>query len=243
MLTPTSTASDRPAAVAAVLVLVASAAARGLVVELPSRTIEQRGVTVEFPAVTYRGPDGPVHDPVATAAAIASEALGARVDPERDRVVVTGHRVVLKDPTDRRRLLKLYRADTYDARRIARNLQRDLAFETYLRGLGLRVAAIDRDARLLERGVLRQERIDGTPLSRRYPRGYPAGANAAVDRMLAQIAAVDTGLMQITTRQSGLLMSNTVDCVHPEPVGVDVGACRGNIFLERGTGEPVLIDW
>ena len=212
-------------------------------VSLIARTLESDGVSVEFPAVTYRPPASTSGDPVEVCARIASDALGTTIDPGRDEMTVTEHRVVLRDPTDRGRLLKIYRPDHYDAERIAKYLQRDLGFERYLRGLGLRVAAIDRNPRLIERGVLRQERVDGTSLEKLYPYGYRAGANASVDRMLATIAPVDEALRRITSKQSGLLLSNTVDCYHEVPLGVDVGHCRGNVFVERGTGEAVLIDW
>jgi hypothetical protein len=212
-------------------------------VSLVARTLESAGVRVEFPAVTYRSPPSTSGDPLAACAGIASDALGATVDPARDEIAVTEHRVVLRDPTDRGRLLKIYRPDHYDAERIAKYLQRDLGFEQYLRGLGLRVAAIDRNPRLVERGVLRQERVDGSSLDKLYPYGYQAGANPSVDRMLAAIASVDDDLRRVTSKQSGLLLSNTVDCHHEVPLGVDVGHCRGNIFVERGTGEAVLIDW
>ncbi len=212
-------------------------------VSLIARTLDSDGVTVAFPAVTYRPPASTSGDPLDVCARIASDALGATVDPGRDKIAVTEHRVVLRDPTDRGRLLKIYRPDRYDAERIAKYLQRDLGFERYLRGLGLRVAAIDPDAHLVERGVLRQQRVDGTSLDSLYPYGYRAGANPSVDRMLATIAPVDEALRRITSKQSGLLLSNTVDCYHEVPLGVDVGHCRGNIFVERGTGEAVLIDW
>jgi hypothetical protein len=211
-------------------------------VELSARTLEHEGVSVDFPAVTY-DPPADADDPAAVCARVASDALGTAVDPVRDLVAVTTHRVVLHDPTDPRRLLKIYRPDRNDAERVAKYLQRDLALERFLRGIGVRVAAIDHAPRLLERGIERQERIDGTGLDALYPTGYPSGANPRVDAVLARIAAVDRGLIGVVSRQSGLLMSNAADCVHDVPLGVDVGFCRGNIMVERGTGEVVLIDW
>ena len=74
------------------------------------------------------------------------------------------------------------------------------------------MAAIDHSARLLERGIERQERIDGTGLDALFPEGYPTGANPRVDAALARIARVDRGLMGVVSRQSGLLMSNAADC-------------------------------
>ena len=211
-------------------------------VDLGARTIEEDGVVVAFPAVAYEAPDGS-GPPAVVAARAASAALGAAVDPDRDLVAVTPHRVVLKDPTDAGRILKVYRADRHDAGRVARYLQRDLGLETFLRDLGLRLATIDRAPRLLERGVIRQERVAGRPLDLFYPRGYPAGADPAVDRVLATIARVDVPLRGIVARQSGLFLANTADCVHEVPVGVDVGHCLGNLFRERATRDVVLIDW
>lgn len=52
--------------------------------------------------------------------------------------------------------------DRYDVDRVARYLQRNLGVERFLRDQGLRVAAIDRTARLVERCVMRQERVHGT---------------------------------------------------------------------------------
>ncbi len=161
----------------------------------------------------------------------------------RDLFALTAHRVVLRDPTDRGRLLKIYRPDQYDAERIAKYLQRDLGLEQFLRGLGLRVAAIDRAPRFIGRGIERQERIDGTGMDRLYPTGYPSGADPRIDQAIARIARVDRALMTIVSRQSGLLMRNAADCKNEAPLGIDVGFCRGNIMVERGTGDVVLVDW
>jgi hypothetical protein len=176
-------------------------------------------------------------------AAAASAALGAPVDPRRDLIAETEHRIVLRDPTDTARLLKLYRPDHYSALQIAKLLQRDLGLETYLTGLGLRLASIDRSPKLLEAGVLRQQRVDGTSLNDLHPHGYPAGTNPAVDRVLARIAPVDAALFSILSQQSGMLFTNTVDCWNERRIGVDLGHCYGNIFIERGSGAPVFVDW
>jgi len=229
--------------VACLVPLLAAAVAHAGPVKLIARTIDERGVAVAFPAITYAAPADAAGDPATVCARMASDALGTTVDPVRDRVAVTIHRVVLRDPTDAKRLLKIYRPDTYDAERVAKYLQRDLGLETFLRGLGIRMAAIDRAPRLLERGVERIERIDGTGLDVLYPNGYPAGANPAVDRVLARIASVDKPLVTIVSRQSGLLLSNVVDCKNEVTLGVDVGYCRGNIMVEKGTGDVVMIDW
>ncbi len=211
---------------------------------LIARAIERDGVTVPFPAVTYQPPSDGAGPVAVVCARAAAAALGTTVDPVRDLLAETIHRVVLRDPTDPKgQLLKMYRPDHYSPDRIAKLIQRDLGLEDFLRGLGLRLAAIDRTPRLLERGVLRQQRIDGTSLADLYPNGYARGDNPAVDRMLARIAPVDRPLLGIVSRQSGYLMSNTVDCKNDTPLGVDVGHCLGNIFLERGSGDPVLIDW
>ena len=223
--------------------LVAGVASAAAPVTRPARAIAHDGVTVDFPAVTYQPPASTDGKPAVVAARMASEALGTKVDPVRDLVAVTSHRVVLRDPTDPGKLLKIYRPDQYDADHVAKYLQRDLGFEAFLRGLGLRVATIDRNPALLRYGVLRVERIDGQGLDDLYPNGYPAGANPRVDAMLAKIAKVDRPLIGITSRQSGLFFTNTVDCRDEIPLGVDVGHCRGNIFIERTTGEPVLVDW
>lgn len=233
---------SRAIAVAASLVL-ATLAAAAEPVRLVARTLEHGGVTVAFPAVTYRAPAGTGGSPAAVCAAAASAALATPIDPRRDLIAETDHRVVLRDPTDPGRLLKVYRPDRYPPLQVARFLQRDLGLETYLTGLGLRLATIDRNPRLLEAGVLRQQRVLGTSLAELYPRGYPAGANPAVDRVLARIAPLDPALVSIVSRQSGLLFSNTVDCWKERPLGVDLGHCCGNIFIERGSGAPVFVDW
>jgi hypothetical protein len=225
------------------VMIVAAALADAAPTKLIGRTIEHDGVSVAFPAVTYDPPADAGGDPASVCAKMASAALGTTVDPVRDKVAVTTHRVVLRDPTDPKRLLKIYRPDRYDADHVAKYIQRDLGLETFLRSLGIRMASVDRSPRLLERGVERVERIDGTGLDDLYPHGYPAGANPAIDRVLAEIAKVDQALIGIVSRQSGLLLSNVVDCRNDVPVGVDVGYCRGNIMVEKGTGEVVLIDW
>jgi hypothetical protein len=40
-----------------------------------------------------------------------------------------------------------------------------------------------------------------------------------------------------------MLITNTVDCWHERRLGIDLGHCYGNIFIERGSGAPVFIDW
>ena len=231
----------RPASIAAMLVLAASALAAP--VRLIARTLDGDGVSVDFPAITYAPPADAGGDPAAVCARMASDALGATVDPVRDLVAVTTHRVVLRDPTDTGRILKIYRPDRYDAERIAKYLQRDLGLEQFLRGRGLRVAALDRAPRLIERGIERQERIDGTGLDVLYPDGYRTGTSPRIDAALARIASVDHGLMRVVSRQSGLLMSNAADCRNEVPLGVDVGFCRANVMVERRSGDVVLIDW
>jgi hypothetical protein len=212
-------------------------------VERPARTIERDGVAVAFPAVAY-GPPAPSDDPVAVVCArMATAAIGARVDPVRDRIAETEHRVIFRDPTDPAYLLKVYRPDRYPPEYVAKLLQRDLAVQALLAGLGLRVAAIDPAPRLLERGVERQRFVVGKGLDDLYPHGYQAGTNAAVDHMLDRIAAVDRPLRTIVSMQTGLLFTNTVDCHTDRPLGVDLGHCYANIFLETGSGEPIFVDW
>lgn len=231
----------RTGALAATLLVAASAF--GASVQLIARTLDHDGVSVDFPAVTYDAPAVASGDPADVCARLASDALGTAVDPARDLFALTTHRVVLRDPTDRARLLKIYRPDRYDPEHIAKYLQRDLGLERFLRGIGLRVAAIDRAPRFVGRGIERQERIDGTGLDQLYPTGYPPGTDPRIDQALARIARVDRGLMAVVSRQSGLLMSNAADCRKEAPLGVDVGFCRGNIMVERGTGDVVLVDW
>jgi len=231
----------RTASIVAVLVLAVPALAAP--VRLIARTLDSDGVSVDFPAITYAPPADSGGDPAAVCAGMASDALGATVDPVRDLIAVTTHRVVLRDPTDTRRLLKIYRPDRYDAERIAKYLQRDLGLEQFLRARGLRVATLDRTPRLVERGIERQERIDETGLDVLFPEGYRTGTNPRIDAALGRIASFDHGLMRVVSRQSGLLMSNAADCRNEVPLGVDVGFCRANIMVERGSGDVVLIDW
>lgn len=223
--------------------VVARLAGAAAPVELIARTLDQDGVRVAFPAVVYRPPaesGGPV---VARCATIASTTLGTAVDPTADLISETEHRVVLRDPTDPSRLLKLYRLDTYTPFQIARLMQHDLGLETYLAGLGLRVAAIDHDPRLIGAGILRAQRIRGRSLADVYPYGYKTGTNPAVDRVLARIAPLDPALRMIVSRQSGFFFTNTVDCYNERPLGIDLGHCYGNIFLEDSTGDPIFVDW
>lgn len=231
-----------PAVPPVATLLLATLAGAAEPIRLIARTLEKDGISVAFPAVTYR-PPATTEPAAVVCAAAAAAALGAHVDPRRDLVAETEHRVVLRDPTDAGRLLKVYRPDHYAPLQIAKLLQRDLGLETYLTGLGLRLATIDRSPRLLEAGVLRQQRIDGASLNDLYPRGYPAGANPAVDRVLARIAPVDAELFSIVSQQSGMLFTNTVDCWNERRIGVDLGHCYGNVFLERGSGAPVFVDW
>jgi hypothetical protein len=211
-------------------------------IRLIPRILEKDGISVAFPAVTYR-PPATTTPVAAVCAATASAALGTTVDPKRDLIAETEHRVVLRDPTDPARILKLYRPDRYAPLQAAKLLQRDLGLERYLANLGLRLAMIDRSPRLLDAGVIRQQRIDGTSLADLYPHGYTAGANPAVDRVLARIAPVEPALVTIVGQQSGMLITNTVDCWHERRLGIDLGHCYGNIFIERGSGAPVFIDW
>src|SRR5580765_1951173 len=96
-----------------------------------ARTIDADGVAVAFPAVTYRPPVDAGGDPAVVCARMASGALDTTVDPGRDRVAVTTHRCVFRDPTDPKRLLKIYRPDRYDADRVEKFIQRDLGLEGF----------------------------------------------------------------------------------------------------------------
>lgn len=232
-----------PCALAAGVLALAALAAAAETASRPARTLEDDGVVIAFPAVVYRSWSGAGDSPAATGAAIASAALGVPVDAERDLVAVTGHRVVLRDPDDSTHLLKVYRTDAYDPEQIAKLVQRELALEAFLTSQGLRVAAIDPTPRLVERGVIRQQRIDGVGLDERYPQGYRRGDDPAVDRVLARVAGFDRAVARIVSRESGLVFTNTVDCHTERPLGIDLGHCYGNIFLERGSGEPVFVDW
>jgi hypothetical protein len=208
-----------------------------------ARTIERDGVTVHFPAVSYE-PPAPSADPVTVVCArMASDAVGAAVDAERDLVAETEHRVVFRDPTDATRLLKLYRPDQYEPLRIAKLIQRDLGVQALLESLGLRVAAIDPTPRLIAHGVERQQFVAGKGLDAIYPQGYQMGTDPAVDRMLAAVTPVDHALRSIVSMQSGLLFTNTVDCHNDRPLGVDLGRCYGNIFIETTGGQPIFVDW
>lgn len=210
---------------------------------LPARTLERDGVTMTFPAVTYE-PPAPSGDPVTVVCArMATQAIGATVDPVRDRLAETEHRVVFRDPAAAGKVLKIYRPDHYDARYIAKLLQRDLGVQGLLQSLGLRIAAIDTDPRLIRHGVERQQFVSGKGLDELYPQGYRTGTNPEVDRMLARVAAVDKAVRSLVSMQSGLLFTNTVDCWNDRPLGVDLGHCYANVFIEAGSGQPIFVDW
>lgn len=232
-----------PVLVGAALATLAASVATAAPVHRPARTIDRDGLTVTFPAVTYQ-PPAPSDDPVAVVCArMAADAIGTMVDPQRDRIAETEHRVVFRDPRDGTWLLKVYRPDHYDPPYVAKLLQRDLGVQALLRSLGLRVAAIDPASRLLEHGVERQPFVAGKGLDDLYPQGYRTGTNAAVDRVLARVAAVDRPLRAIVSMQTGLLFTNTVDCHTDRPLGVDLGHCYANVFLETASGEPIFVDW
>ena len=234
-----------PSSYAVVLaaVVLASQARAAEIAHLPARTIDRDGVTVHFPAVTYQAP-APSGDPVTVVCArMASDAVGVAVEPKRDLIAETKHRVVFRDPRDARRLLKLYRPDHYEPVRVAKLIQRDLGVQTLLESLGLPVAAIDPAPRLIEHGVESQPFVAGQGLDDLYPQGYRTGTNPAVDRMLERVAAVDRPLRTIVSMQSGLVFTNTVDCHTDRPLGVDLGHCYANIFLETAGGQPIFVDW
>lgn len=211
-------------------------------IERAANTLERDGTTMIFPAVLYRPPaaTAPVAD---VCAQMASRALGVAVDPARDLLAETRNRVIFRDPTNERRVLKIYRPDRYDPVEVAKMIQRDLAVQTLLIAQGLRVAALDDDARLIERGVLRQAFVSGTGVDKAYPDGYRIGANPSIDRVLATVATIDGPLRAMVSIQTGLLFANTVDCRNERFLGVDLGHCYGNIVLENGTGTPIFVDW
>ena len=230
-------------AVAVMAILLAARIAVAQSVTLPGRTLERDGVTVTFPSVTYEQPAPSGQSVTVVCAGMASEAVGTTVDPVRDRLAETEHRVVFRDPADATRVLKLYRPDQYDARYIAKLLQRDLGVQSLLQRLGLRVAAIDPDPKLILHGVERQLFVRGKGLDDLYPQGYRTGTNPEVDRMLERVATVDKPLRTLVSMQSGLLFTNTVDCWNDRPLGVDLGHCYGNIFIEAGSDQPMFVDW
>jgi hypothetical protein len=227
---------------AAIAVSLAARVVAAEPVTLTGRTLERDGVTVTFPTVTYDPP--PANTPVTVVCArMASEAIGATVDPARDRLAETEHRVVFRDPSDATKILKLYRPDQYDPRYIAKLIQRDLGVQALLQSLGLPVAAIDPAPRLIVHGVERQPFIVGKGLDDLYPQGYRIGTNPAVDRILERVAAIDKPLRRLVSMQSGLLFTNTVDCYTDRALGVDLGHCYANIFIQTATGEPIFVDW
>jgi hypothetical protein len=228
------------ASLAVVLALAMPALAE--TVRRPARTVERSGVTVEFPEVTYTSPDLDGEPVAVVCARVASAALGVMVDPKRDLLAETDHRVVLDDPRDDTYVLKLYRPDTYGAERIARMMQRDLGVQALLQDRGLRVAALDETPDLVSRGILRQPRVAGRGLDKVYPQGYRPGTDPAIDRMLAVVAEIDAPLRGIVSLQTGLVFSNTVDCYHDRLLGVDLGHCYGNIFLDT-SNRPIFVDW
>jgi hypothetical protein len=230
-------------ALLAALLFALPAAGQGTVVELPGRSVERDGVVVGFPGVVYEPFSVAGSSTTQACARTASEALGNRVDAARDLIVESMHRVVFRDPGDAAHILKIYRPDRAAPIRIARLIQRELGVQALLRQRGIRVAAIDERPGLLRRGVLRQARVDGRGLDAIYPQGYRIGDHPGVDRVLARIAAVDAPLRSIVSMQTGLFFTNTVDCYTDRPVGVDLGHCYGNIFLETRTNEPVFVDW
>ena len=212
-------------------------------VTLPGKTLERDGVTVTFPTVIYDQP-APSGQPVTVVCArMASEAIGTTVDPARDRLAETEHRVVFRDPADATRVLKLYRPDKYDARYVAKLIQRDLGVQSLLQRLGLRVAAIDTDPKLILHGVERQLFVEGKGLDDLYPQGYRMGTNPEIDRMLERVASVDKPLRTLVSMQSGLLFTNTVDCTNDRVLGVDLGHCYANIFIQSGSRQPIFVDW
>jgi hypothetical protein len=225
-----------------VAVLLAARVVAAEPVTLPGRTLERDGVTVTFPTVTYDPP--PTSTPVtAVCARMASEAIGTTVDPARDRLAQTEHRVVFRDPSDATKILKLYRPDQYDPRYIAKLIQRDLGVQALLQSLGLPVAAIDPASRLIVHGVERQLFVVGKGLDDLYPQGYRIGTDPAVDRILERVAPIDKPLRSLVSMQSGLLFTNTVDCHTDLALGVDLGHCYANIFIQRATGAPIFVDW
>jgi hypothetical protein len=211
-------------------------------VRKPARTVERDGVSVAFPEVIYTSPDVGGEPVTVVCARVASAALGATVDPRRDLLAETDHRVVLDDPRDETHVLKLYRPDRYGADRIARMMQRDLGVQALLQDRGLRVAALDAAPDLVGRGILRQPRVAGRGLDKVYPQGYRPGTDPAIDRVLAIVAEIDAPLRGIVSSQTGLVFSNTVDCYQDRLLGVDLGHCYGNIFLDA-SNQPIFVDW
>jgi hypothetical protein len=220
-----------------------AATAQAEVVELASASVEDGGVRVDFPAVVYEpfALDG--RSAAEACARVASEVAGVRIDVERDLAAESTHRVLLRDPADPRRILKVYRPDRNAPGRIARLIQRELGVQGLLQARGVRIAALEASPAMIRRGVLRQRRIDGRGLHEVFPNGYRIGDHPAVDRLLARVAAVDAPLRSIVSRQTGLLLANTVDCREERAVGIDFGHCYGNVFLETATDEPIFIDW
>jgi hypothetical protein len=225
-----------------IAMLLAARVAAAEPVTLQGRTLERDGVRVTFPTVTYDPPFS--NTPVTVVCArMASDAIGTTVDPTRDRLAETGHRVVFRDPRDATRILKLYRPDQYDPRYIAKLIQRDLGVQALLQSLGLPVAALDPAPRLIVHGVERQPFVVGKGLDDLYPQGYRIGTNPAVDRILERVATIDKPLRSLVSMQSGLLFTNTVDCRNDRALGVDLGHCYANIFVQTATGAPIFVDW
>lgn len=219
---------------------VAASAADLVRLEAATRTVG--AVTLEFPAIAYR-PVSVGSDPRASHAAAVSEAVGVEVDPAQDLVMEATNRFLFRDPRDPGMLLKIYKTGAASPVWIAKSLQREIALQRYLQRLGVPMAAIDEDPSLLARGIVRQRRADGQGLDALHPDGYRPGSDAAVDRLLATIAAHDADIKEAVRRQLGLTFLNAVDCRTTRSVGVDLGRCHANVFIERETRTPILVDW
>jgi hypothetical protein len=233
----------RTLSVVVVTGLLALAQAAGAETIVREATVLSRdGVTMAFPAITYEGSPSE-GDPVAACARAATAALGVAVDPSRDLLAEAKNRIVFRAPGDPAHVVKLYRPDRYDPARIATMIQRDLAVAAVLSERGLNVATLDTDPKLLAYGVLRQRFVTGTGVDERYPAGYRHGADPALDRVLAEVAAIDRPVRAMVASATGLLFFNTVDCREDRPLGIDLGHCYGNIVFEKDTGAPLFIDW
>ncbi|MBI3558588.1 MAG: hypothetical protein HY074_20145 [Deltaproteobacteria bacterium] len=208
-------------------------------VHLEPSTTEISGEKVHRPAIDYRAPD--VGQP---AKKVAESMLGK---PLGDEIGAGGFRRVYDHPGDPEKVVKVYdptMGQKKSPQLVGEALQRELGYEELLRKFGFKVAKIERNPELLERGIIVQERVHGKPLGELLDRENPGhmldpNLQAKYDEFMARAVKYEKALLDDQKAHYSWTMLGGTPSL---PVGLDLGGGFSNVWVSDA-GEFVLIDW
>ncbi|MGK5087458.1 hypothetical protein WDW86_07860 [Bdellovibrionota bacterium FG-2] len=223
-------------------------------IHLARTMIEVRGVQVSIPEVIYRPlPQGQSAQQMAEA--FLSQKYGLPISLG-EPIASGGMRKVFRHPLDPTKVIKVF-DPTLGAKRlsdstVALMIQREKTLQDYLLHIvsqfpigtnpPFRLKRIVSTLEELERGIIIQEKSNGTSVKDMYPNGYKVGAQPQLDQAWSILKKHD-GIWQTINRtqfESELSIKGLNG--KRQVVGIDPGAKFSNSPIGND-GVPELIDW